>query len=267
MYDVMKAMAARESVRTFQEGPLSPNQVRVISTEANRIMATGGPFAQGISLRLISGETLGPKATFGVVRHAPAYILGSCSGTREALVDLGFGLEQLVLFITALGFGTCWIAGTYRPGDFARFMPGEEGSRLAAVTPVGLKKNQKTLVDRTFKILSGASRRLSFKQWVFTGDFDTPYDEETYGGIFSEVLEGVSRAPSGRNGQPWRLLLEEDRARVHFYVAKSATRYLDIGIAMAHFELGAEALGITGGLEVEKHPPRGPYEYILSYRY
>ena len=81
-------------------------------------------------------------------------------------------------------------------------------------------------------------------------------------------------APSAGNKQPWRAVVCGDR--VHFYEKKAKAmqnnplgdiQKVDIGIALAHFDLTLQEVGITGrfvvedpGLETDDQT-----EYIVTY--
>ena len=63
----------------------------------------------------------------------------------------------------------------------------------------------------------------------------------------------VRWAPSATNKQPWRLVV--DGNRIHFYEEKTKgydreeigdVQKIDLGIAMAHFEIGANETGQKG---------------------
>jgi len=267
MYDVFQAMALRESVRHYKKTVLTPHQQQAVITEANRLTATRGLLGQPVVLHVLFGSSVTARATYGVIRQAPGYFVGVCPDAREGLLDLGYLMEKLILYVTGLGFGTCWISGTFRAEAFRKWIPLAQGMKVAAVSPVGFRADRRTLVAGAFKTLSRSTRRKALKDMVFVGDFSRPYLKTGDGGGFHQVLEGVRAAPSGRNAQPWRILMEEGRGRVHFYAARSGTRYLDLGIALAHFALGAEALGLAGEFSEDPLHPVGPYEYILTFKH
>jgi len=79
----------------------------------------------------------------------------------------------------------------------------------------------------------------------FDGVFDSPLSRGE-GGDYSQALM-VRMAPSASNGQPWRLVIDEDAVRFyHGGKEYSVFQQLDIGIAFCHFELAMEELGVTG---------------------
>ena len=70
-----------------------------------------------------------------------------------------------------------------------------------------------------------------------------------------DAFEWVRLGPSAGNKQPWRILYLKDQKRMDFFLDRKKLtqnkgywriQYLDIGIAMAHFELGCKAKGLSG---------------------
>ena len=60
-------------------------------------------------------------------------------------------------------------------------------------------------------------------------------------------------APSSGNTQPWRIVKADNAPTFHFFLKKAKQSYydmgihhVDIGIAMAHFELSAREKGLDG---------------------
>jgi hypothetical protein len=79
---------------------------------------------------------------------------------------------------------------------------------------------------------------------------NTPLTREDIG-VYSEILEMVRFGPSASNKQPWRIIVELDKNKFHFYTIKTDSEYdkfppLDIGIAVCHFDLTAKELNISG---------------------
>ena len=88
-----------------------------------------------------------------------------------------------------------------------------------------------------------------------------------------EALEMVRLAPSAVNKQPWRMVVMDDI--VHFYLQRSKNfragkldmQKIDMGIALCHFELMANELGICTEFTVAEPniSCKNEAEYIASY--
>ena len=81
-----------------------------------------------------------------------------------------------------------------------------------------------------------------------------------HAGACGQALESVRLGPSASNRQPWRIVREG--AAFHFFLPRTPgydkmtgeihLQEVDMGIAMCHFELAAEELGIGGNWKEAK---------------
>ena len=62
-----------------------------------------------------NGEKLG---TYGIIKGASMYVGVTIPKEEYALEALGYEFEQLVLYATSLGLGTCWLGGTFNRSAF-----------------------------------------------------------------------------------------------------------------------------------------------------
>ena len=118
-----------------------------------------------------------------------------------------------------------------------------------------------------------ADARLPFETLFYSGSFDTPLTPERAGTLF-DALEAVRLAPSAVNKQPWRVVVCGDT--VHFYEKRSKgysdggwdIQKIDLGIALAHFELAAKESGLSPVLTIaDPGIAAAPdTEYIASFR-
>jgi hypothetical protein len=96
-------------------------------------------------------------------------------------------------------------------------------------------------------------------------------------GAYDIVFEMVRRGPSASNKQPWRLVYDSSKNCVHFYLAHTPNygnkisfdlQYLDIGIAMYHFEAAVTELGHDFKWVMDEQPtikvPDEQCEYIAT---
>jgi hypothetical protein len=239
------AIAARGSCRTFDGRPLdAAERARV---EALLAGPHEVPFGSAIRFALLDARHSGTRArirlgTHGVIRGAPGFLAGAVREGAGALEDYGFALEGIVLALTAMGMGTCWLAGTFRRGDFARRIGLAAGEILPAITPVGHPAARPSAIDAAFHAGAGSARRRAWEAL-----FSVRRDDA---GVWEPCLEAVRQAPSAANGQPWRIAKEPGRPVFHLGIAGPASdrsyRRLDAGIAMCHFTLVAAERGLPG---------------------
>jgi hypothetical protein len=246
----------RRSVRTYSGQPITAatkERIREV------LRSLSGPFDGRVRLELVEkDDAMAGKGikfgTYGVILGASTFVAGIVERGDQAMVQLGHVFEQAVLYLTSLGFGTCWLAGTLRRSAFAAALHLGESELLPVVTPVGYASRMRGPIDLLFKP-SLARRRVPWESLFFDEDFGRPL-EKSIAASFSTPLEMVRLAPSASNKQPWRVLrkngsfffyLDGDlayRRRYEFDIQR-----IDMGIALLHFEAAARELGLPGRWE------------------
>jgi nitroreductase len=273
----IEAIQARHSVRSYDERPLAGEERAAVarSLEANR----AGPFGGEVTLALVDldeaeGALARARFTYGVIRGARSYVVGSVAGP-QATVDFGWCLERVVLEATKLGLGTCWIGGTFHRSAFAEQAQVKDGWLIPCVTPVGHGSGRQSLTERAFKLFAGSHGRKEWKELFFLDVAGTPLTPET-AGVYAEALECVRIAPSAANRQPWRVFAEPRERSFHFGLARSpvydksistvSLQEVDLGIALCHFELACREKKLDGRWVRDAKPalPDG-VEYTASW--
>jgi len=172
---------------------------------------------------------------------------------------MGFRMEQMILFATARGLGTCWVGGLFTEERIGSLLNLQKGERVIALTPLGYPDT--SLYGRLARdiIEIGAmnrGRRKPLEQITFGTHWGTPL--ETQDSELLEALECARLAPSWANTQPWRFLVDMKEVVA---IADTTSRYgnvregkhyyrLDVGIAMSHFFLAAREIGWQGSWQV-----------------
>lgn len=227
-------------------------------------MESSGPCPFGTKPRfaLVEPESVGDVAsgrigTYGIIKNAPAFIVGAAGGAPFACADFGYALEGIVLVAAANGLGTCWLGGTFDRSGANEMLRLAEDEVVPAVTPVGEPADRRSMVESVMRALAGAKKRRPWSELFFDRSWNAPLPE-TESGIWKPVLEAVRRGPSASNKQPWRivrtgsgqdsafhLFLYEDKA-YNAAIRGVRIQELDIGIAMRHFEAASQALDLPG---------------------
>ena len=245
---------------------------------------TAGPLGSQARIALIAAspddrDALRRLGTYGFIKGATGFIAGAVGRAPKDLEDYGYLLEQVILYATGLGLGTCWLGGTFTRSTFVRRFGGlRRGETLPAVVSIGLIGDDGTERIRERK---EGSRRLPSVELFFERGFGEPLDLGA-AGAYAAALEAVRMAPSATNKQPWRLVREG--ASWHFYLRRTKgygkgsalfavlriadLQRVDLGIAMCHFELVAREHGLDGrwllrdpGIPL----PGGDTEYVATW--
>ncbi len=266
----------RISVRTYSGKPLAKeNRERIIAHAGG----LNGPFNVRTRLELLdiaqAKESTGLKlGTYGMIAGAETFIAAAVERKEHAMEELGYVLEDMVLYITSLGLGTCWLAGTFNKGGFSKALNIGQEEYLPIISPVGEPGSSRSVIDFLLKPDKTARKRMEWDKLFFKDGFKSALSQAEAGG-YSLPLEMLRLAPSASNKQPWRIL--SDNGNFHFYICHTPfysraypydIQKIDIGIAMFHFESTAREAGLNGKWEILKQPlselPPN-YEYITTW--
>lgn len=259
-----KIIKTRHSVRTYDNRGISNDINEKLQNYINEINNTEGVFGNKIKITLIQKESSNKQlklGTYGVITGANYYLLVSCKNSDNSLEDLGFLFEKFIFYVTSLGLGTVWLAGSFNKSDFLKAVNLDKDEILPIVSPVGFEAEQKTLVAKFFG--RSSLKRKDFTEIFFTENFDTPlvYDNDKE---YGDILENVRLAPSSMNSQPWRILKEGNN--YHIYSAgKMDINKIDIGIGLCHFYLSALEKGLDGKFKVLSDKNNDKFKYVISW--
>jgi len=273
---ITESIEARRSVRTYDGKGLDDATAAEIARYVGTLTP---PFGAECRVELVrtavSAEPM-KLGTYGAVAGATEWLAlitrGDTPRTREGAAYL---FEQTLLHCTALGLGTCWIAGFFDRGGFRRGLALGAGERLVAVSPVGHAATKPHLSLSTIFNGTKPTPRKPFGENFSDGAFGRPLTEEA-AGVYALPLEMVRRAPSAYNRQSWRVVLDANRGTdtgantpvLHFYETLSkGYESLDAGIALCHFAETCREQGIAGRLEIlSEHPAPAPKAtYVASW--
>lgn len=271
LYD---AVFNRISTRTFQTKQLSNEDTLAIKKVLSKHQAMSGPFGHSFELNFSvnkSKDTKGKKiGTYGLLKHVPAYIGGVCEDRMESIIDFGYVFEHIILTLTSKEFGTCWLGGTFKRDQYRTGL--EDGQIIPAISPVGYKASNRSIMEKMLRKAAKSDNRLPFDLLFLDPDCN-PLSPTMEAKII-DCLQMVRKGPSASNKQPWRMIIDDKEGLYHFYLERTPNyaaslhydiQALDIGIALAHFEIGLAQHDIQITREkLEIHPHKDNWEYIIS---
>lgn len=256
--DLIEAIKNRGSVRTYSPKGLPSH----ILTEIRELLRdkVRPPFGSEIRLSLIDAKRLGDKdpkkiGTYGIIKGARYYIAGAVKESKKHLEDYGYVFENIILGLTDMGLGTCWLGGTFNKSSFFRILDCSQEETIPAVTPVGYGIKKKSLIDKSLRFMARSDKRLPWERLFFDYDGDKALEKDK-AGKFLEALEMVRLAPSSSNNQPWRIFFDNKYKRFDFFINsrtsplddsfRTRLKRIDIGIAMCHFDSVLKVENIIG---------------------
>ncbi|MCJ7516196.1 MAG: nitroreductase family protein, partial [Dehalococcoidia bacterium] len=235
------------------------------------------------------GRLVAEQMTFQTGRRwlfgsAPHFIIATSEEKPLFMMNMGFRMEQEILYATAQGLGTCWIGGLFTEERIGAFLGLAKGERVIALTPLGYPDTSsygRAIHSIVHLGAPQSRRRKPLEQIVFGSRFGSPL--ETKDGELLEVLECTRLAPSWTNFQPWRFVVDgkeiiavADASGRNLSVRDGKHYYrLDVGIAMSHFFMAARELGWKGSWQVTgfdpaqmaaRHAVPNGYEVLGIYR-
>lgn len=264
---MIDAIKERVSVRSFQKRGLTEKDYQVIKDVLKRGESQVGPFNHQGTFFIKKNNTnkTGKIGTYGFIKNPPAFIGGVIENTQKGMIDFGYVFEHIILELTKHNLGTVWLGGTFHREDFD--VSTEKNQIIPAVSPVGYPTN-KSLRERLIRRVSNADNRNPFTELFFEGETLEPI---TQSHNYAHYLEAIQRAPSASNKQPWRVVVVEDK--FHFYLERTQgygknlavdIQAIDIGIALAHLQLGLNADNYATKFHHKKPFDIPKWEYILS---
>lgn len=201
--------------------------------------------------------------TYGVVTGRPNYIFAGIENDNHAYIDYGYVIERIVLDLTAKDFQTCWMGGTFSRKTLFKLYKLPNKVTIPAVVTVGKKSEKKSFVQNLMG--SNYHNRKPFESIFYDKQLNSPLKPEA-AGVFKEPLEALRLAPSAVNGQPWRVILEDNK--LHFYCESNVMipmKYVDMGIGFSHFDYMREKKEIEGNWEVLEKSNLKNLKYIISF--
>lgn len=267
---ITEVITQRFSCRTYLDQPITEEKRQRLADYAASLSV--GPFGTPARLQLIAvtaedRTALRGLGTYGIIRGAMDFLIGAVSDGSKNLEDYGYLLEDLILFATDLGLGTCWLGGTFSRNAFAARLELRPGELMPAVAAVGYVSDKRGFVDRMMRRGTGSSSRLPWEEIFFVGRFGVALTHKQ-AGAYAVPLEMLHLAPSASNKQPWRVVY--DVAAVHFYLQRTPgykqmhlvhipdLQRTDMGIALSHFELTAREAGLEGHWALQEPPLEKP---------
>jgi nitroreductase len=269
----------RFSCRSYLPEPIQAGDRRALEKALAGI--TSGPLGSPLRFLLIAASAedlnaLRGLGTYGFIRGATGFIIGAAPASERYLEDFGYRMEQIVLLITDLGLGSCWLGGTFTQSSFARKALPRKDEEMPAVVSLGRFAGENPARRGTASRLAGSNNRRPWEEIFFRESFSYPLTREA-AGPYAKPLEMTRLGPSASNKQPWRIVRTD--GGWHFYLQRTPgyregffqrilrladLQRIDMGIARCHFELTARECGLRGEW-IEREPPVETPDALTEY--
>lgn len=222
------AIFSRKSIRHFKNEKLEWNVISDILEYANKLPM----LIEGIAVefKLVSNieAKQGFHSPFSV--KAPYYLCISSEEKEDYLLNAGYLMQQMDLYIASKGLGACYMISS--PGHGLK-----STMKYDYVVALAFGKTSSELYRE-----SSEANRLPESELIV-------YKEEVTPDI-KQVLAAARLAPSAFNSQPWRFVVYKNRihvfAKKNLLLAKALdyNKMIDMGVMMANLLLTAEELWV-----------------------
>lgn len=284
---VLDLIKVRVSTRTFDSKKLDEQTITIINDYLEELTKTANIKARFVFVSMLlqnsndaniinSSKSVEPVklGTYGMITGAHSFIIGLIDKEEKDFLRFGYSFEKIILFATDLGLGTCWLGGTFDRDGFNKQIDIKENESIAIVTPIGYKKEKMRFTETIIRKVVKADKRKSWNELFFDNNSSTSLVENKSDKEHI-ALEMIRLGPSASNKQPWRAI-KSDKG-FDFYIARTpgyggAMTYdmqkNDIGIAMCHFELSLNEMGIQGAWKFDSKNTNAAndWEYMISWK-
>lgn len=224
--NLYEAISVRKSIRKFDKREIEESLIEKLKRFAKELQPIFSDIPNRVIFHNAKEKTPVKKGKFCV--DAPYYISVLSKDSKEGLINAGFLMEQMVLFLTCLGIATCY-QGSIRFLDDTEEEELKELLVIAYGYPVHYLYRDENHVKRI-----PLARQCHFKEEV--------------GQQILTILKAANLAPSAWNRQPWRFVVYGNR--IHVMTQKETfllkrvkgNHFIDTGIALAHMEIAADEL-------------------------
>ncbi len=137
---ITEIIRQRFSCRTYLNEPLDESQREGIQSFMDQLPA--GPFGSRPRFVLAAASeddrsSLRGLGTYGFIQGATAFVIGAAKMEGKWLEDFGCQMETIILYLTSLGLGTCWLGGSFTRSSFGRKIGLKDGEHIPSVTAFG----------------------------------------------------------------------------------------------------------------------------------
>ena len=163
--DAMEAIRARMSTRIYKNKPI-PKEVLEQLVEAARVSPTARNVQPWEFVVITQPATLKKIADLAengrFLSSAGACIAVFCSDTKYYLEDGCAATENILLAATALGIGSCWIAGDKKPycSQINTLLNVPQGLKLVSIIALGYPK-----AEDTFRVAENKRKVAEVMHW------------------------------------------------------------------------------------------------------
>ena len=226
-YSAIEQRTSRRSYKNQKPDRQKLEQVRHLIDTVNQ--------ESGLQVQFVeNGETFlsGFKASYGLFSGKPSVIvLTGKKSDPELKQKCGYYGEFILLECVALGLGTCWIGGTYSKEACRNTITINDQEEIVCIIAAGIVYQNKTMKELLLSQFGKGKQ--TFDELLVEKDCAPPL-------WVSNGIEAARTAPSAVNGKPIAYQFLNNQLTASIAKKNHGSEEIDLGISMAHFQLGAQ---------------------------
>jgi Nitroreductase len=227
--NLYEAIFVRKSVRKYKMKALEQSKLEGIMNFARSLPMLFPNITVEYKVINHSEERRHFTHTFSI--KAPHYLILASSKEDNYLINAGYLMQQISLYMTAKGLGSCYM-GAARPKK-----AGIEGMEQDYVITLAFGEGEHEVYRPADK-----AKRLPMEDIAV-------YKTEVSKNV-KTLIQAARLSPSSMNSQPWGFVVYDNR--IHIFCRKNMflmeimneMKYIDIGICLSHLLVAAEELWI-----------------------
>ena len=218
--NLSEAIIKRTAIRKYKQEILLSEELEKIREYIEQVFSIDKSIKT--SFEIIDNSEFKEVMIGRLACEAPYYLCIRSEKKGDYLINAGFMAEQIVLYLTSLGIGTCYLGGA-KPKE-------NEKEKLSYIITVAFGYPSVVIPD------FNSSRRLPLEKLVYAG-MDT--DDK------KEIIKAAQLAPSAVNFQPTRYLIENNKIHIglkYSLIPIKKMQQIDLGIALSHIMIKSAEL-------------------------
>ena len=223
--NLYEAIFVRKSGRSYTGEALSPQLLDKVKAHYRELTGLFGGIETEISVLDNRRGQQRMLSLFSV--KAPYYLVFYSEEAPRYLMNMGYLMEQMVLYMCSLGIGTCFIGSN----KIKKELQEKDGRKMVGIVAFGKSKGSHVRKQ-------AEAKRLSIDQLCIFKEVPRQW--------MRQLLESARLAPSAMNDQPWRFVVYDNR--IHIFSKKHKAEQLrkwdevNFGIMFANLMTAAEEM-------------------------
>lgn len=263
--DLYEAIKKRKSIRNYSDEEIPKTKLEEIKKKINSPDPLYEDIKMDVHLKKREEVQEGIKGIIGGYGEieSPYYLIISSEQKDGYLENIGYTLEEIVLELTKMEIGTCWIGSHKDEEELEKRINKEKKQKIVIMIGFGYPNQKSELYRDPEKI-----KRKDIPELIINHEGLENWENP---------LESARLAPSAMNRQPWRFLIKENELDLYIkkrsrIINKIINKFgnlekmnrIDAGISLKHIEIAAKKESKNITISKKSGKQKESYLYITT---